>query len=51
MTGFSQLRTIVAAVACIGMASATHAQTYPGKNIHLLVGYAPGGTGDIVARC
>jgi tripartite-type tricarboxylate transporter receptor subunit TctC len=27
-----------------------HAQTFPSKTIHLIVAYAPGGTGDVVAR-
>src|SRR5215207_8521621 len=26
------------------------AQTYPSRNVHLVVAYAPGGTGDVVAR-
>jgi tripartite-type tricarboxylate transporter receptor subunit TctC len=52
MTERLQLRTIIAAalIACLGVAAPAHAQTYPNKNIHLLVGYAPGGTGDIVGR-
>jgi len=27
-----------------------HAQTFPSKTVHLIVAYAPGGTGDVVAR-
>src|SRR4051812_19916560 len=26
------------------------AKTYPSRNVHLVVAYAPGGTGDVVAR-
>ncbi len=32
------------------VAAPAHAQAYPNKHIQLLVGYAPGGTGDIVGR-
>ena len=27
-----------------------HAQTFPSKTVHLIVAYAPGGSGDVVAR-
>jgi len=51
MSMISQTRIIVAAtlIACLGAAPG-HAQTYPSKHIQMLVGYAPGGTGDIVGR-
>ena len=51
MSMISQMRKNVAAalIACLG-AVPVHAQTYPSKHIQLLVGYAPGGTGDIVGR-
>jgi tripartite-type tricarboxylate transporter receptor subunit TctC len=51
MSMISQTRIIVAAtlIACLGTAPG-YAQTYPSKHIQLLVGYAPGGTGDIVGR-
>src|SRR5262245_3602802 len=32
------------------VATPAAAQTFPGKTIHLIVPYAAGGTGDIVAR-
>ena len=51
MSMISQMRKNVAAalIACLG-AVPVHAQTYPSKHLQLLVGYAPGGTGDIVGR-
>ena len=51
MTRIPQLRIFVAAALVVGLGAAPgHAQTYPSKHIQLLVGYAPGGTGDIVGR-
>jgi tripartite-type tricarboxylate transporter receptor subunit TctC len=51
MSNFPHLRTVIAAlVAMFCGAAPCHAQSYPSRNIQLLVGYAPGGTGDIVAR-
>jgi tripartite-type tricarboxylate transporter receptor subunit TctC len=39
---------IVAALAMAALPA--HAQTFPSKTVHLIVAYAPGGTGDVVAR-
>jgi tripartite-type tricarboxylate transporter receptor subunit TctC len=47
MTGL--MRIVLAAVACM-LASAAWAQNYPSRNIQAIVAYAPGGTGDFVAR-
>ena len=48
-----QFRIIVASVLAMSTASIATpglSQTFPNRIIHLVVGYAPGGTGDIVAR-
>ena len=47
MTGL--MRIALAALACM-LAGAASAQNYPNRNIQLIVAYAPGGTGDFVAR-
>jgi tripartite-type tricarboxylate transporter receptor subunit TctC len=47
------LRAFLAPILAAGLAVQAHhagAQTYPSRNVHLVVGYAPGGTGDVVAR-
>src|SRR5215216_6400184 len=43
------LRRIVAAAISVAALPAL-AQPFPSKPVHLIVAYAPGGTGDVVAR-
>ncbi len=43
-------RMSVAALAVLSIALPALAQPYPSKPVHLIVAYAPGGTGDVVAR-
>ena len=48
-----RVRFVIAVMlaACFGIVAVpVQAQPYPNKHIQLLVGYAPGGTGDIVGR-
>ena len=44
------LMTALLAGAVIAATSPAQAQTYPSRTVHLVVPYAAGGTGDIVAR-
>jgi tripartite-type tricarboxylate transporter receptor subunit TctC len=44
------VRSLVAAFLTAAIALSAAAQTFPSRNVHLIVAYAPGGTGDIVAR-
>src|ERR1700742_1844970 len=41
---------LIAALLAVAVSSASAAETYPSRTIHIIVAYAPGGTGDIVAR-
>src|SRR5262245_48529323 len=43
-------RVVTASLALVALALPALAQTFPSKNVHLIVAYAPGGTGDVVAR-
>lgn len=43
-------RCFIVAMALLGSAAATSAQTYPSRPLHLLLGLPPGGASDIVAR-
>jgi tripartite-type tricarboxylate transporter receptor subunit TctC len=46
-------RCVAALVACLasfGLASVADAQPYPSKTIRIVVPYAPGGAGDVIAR-
>ena len=44
------LAAIAAIVAAVGTAAPSQAQTFPSRNVHVIMAYAPGGTGDFVAR-
>ena len=54
MRSFSALHTVFAAVLAAwivsGISASASAQTYPSRAITLVVAYAPGGTGDLIAR-
>lgn len=43
------MRLVLVALFAVG-AAAAHAETYPAKNIRIVVPYTPGGTSDILAR-
>ena len=44
------LRLAAGAAALTALSRAASAQAYPSRSVHLIVGYAPGGGNDIVAR-
>ena len=44
------IRLCLVAAALIASAFPASAQDFPNRTIHIVVAYAPGGTGDIVAR-
>ena len=52
MNRMAQLRAgaIAACIAAVALAATAHAQAFPSKGIQLIVGYAPGGSVDAVAR-
>jgi len=45
-----RLRSLIGTLACLTAALPALAQPFPAKPVHLIVAYAPGGTGDVVAR-
>ena len=44
------IRLCLVAAALLAAVAPASAQTFPNRTIHIVVAYAPGGTGDIVAR-
>src|SRR5437879_13629954 len=50
MLSYARAIIAVAVAALLGASLVARAQTYPGGTVHLVVAYAPGGTGDFVAR-
>jgi len=47
---FRSVMATVSAACIAGTALPASAQPFPSKTVHLIVAYAPGGTGDLVAR-
>jgi tripartite-type tricarboxylate transporter receptor subunit TctC len=50
MLAHIRVSAAVAATVLLTAAAPAGAQTYPNRNVHVIVAYAPGGTGDFVAR-
>ena len=53
MSGIDHVRGIAVAAIALTISAAplaAHAQTYPGRPIHLIVNFPPGGAGDILGR-
>jgi tripartite-type tricarboxylate transporter receptor subunit TctC len=50
MRSLSASRTLLAVILAAWAAAPASAQTFPSRTITLVVAYAPGGTGDLVAR-
>src|SRR4051812_13209451 len=49
-TTMTRTRLLLAVVLAAAFADAATAQTYPSKPIRILVGFAPGGPADVMAR-
>jgi tripartite-type tricarboxylate transporter receptor subunit TctC len=45
-----KLRTVAVLALALGAPALSHAQTYPAKNVRIIVGLAPGGTTDVFTR-
>jgi tripartite-type tricarboxylate transporter receptor subunit TctC len=44
------LRWVAACLACLGLAGTAGAQTFPARAVKIVVGFAPGGPADVLAR-
>jgi tripartite-type tricarboxylate transporter receptor subunit TctC len=51
MSGYAlRVRVLAASLIVLGLAATGHAETFPSRTIKIVVGFGPGGIGDIVAR-